>query len=100
MSFRIGAGHMGPQFSRERLRRASGTALGVSGRAAGLVQKKIQEFWLGQVAPLITVHGLPNKAAAVAGVEADPALALPGAVPGMVSEIARSAHAPAAGVFV
>ncbi|MGC4073005.1 MAG: dihydrodipicolinate synthase family protein [Nibricoccus sp.] len=40
--------------------------------AAGLAwEKKIQTFWLGHVAPLITVHGLPNmaadKAAAVAG---------------------------------
>lgn len=40
--------------------------------AAGLAwEKKIQAFWLGHVAPLITVHGLPNmaadKAAAVAG---------------------------------
>jgi hypothetical protein len=34
-------------------------------------EKSIQHFWLGQVAPLITVHGLSNmaadKAAAVAG---------------------------------
>jgi hypothetical protein len=32
-------------------------------------EKKIQSFWLGQVTPLITVHGLPNMAAekAVAG---------------------------------
>lgn len=40
--------------------------------AAGIAwEKKIQTFWLAHVAPLITVHGLPNmaadKAAAVAG---------------------------------
>lgn len=40
--------------------------------AAGLaLERKIQAFWSGHVAPLITVHGLPNmaadKAAAVAG---------------------------------
>jgi dihydrodipicolinate synthase/N-acetylneuraminate lyase len=40
--------------------------------AAGLEwEEKIQRFWLGHVAPLITLHGLPNmaadKAAAVAG---------------------------------
>jgi 4-hydroxy-tetrahydrodipicolinate synthase len=40
--------------------------------AAGLAwEKEIQTFWLGNVAPLITVHGLPNmaadKAAAAAG---------------------------------
>ena len=40
--------------------------------AAGLAaEKRIQAFWLGHVAPLITEHGLPNmaadKAAAVAG---------------------------------
>lgn len=40
--------------------------------AAGLAaEQRIQTFWLGHVAPLITAHGLPNmaadKAAAVAG---------------------------------
>lgn len=71
--------------------------------AAGLEQeKKIQKFWLGQVAPLITVHGLPNmaadKAAAVAGgwlPGLSPRLRWPyrGASPEMVAQIAREARA-------
>lgn len=70
--------------------------------AAGLEQeKKIQKFWLGQVAPLITMHGLPNmaadKAAAVAGgwlPGLSPRLRWPyrGASPEMVAQIAREAR--------
>jgi dihydrodipicolinate synthase/N-acetylneuraminate lyase len=71
--------------------------------AAGLAQeKRIQEFWLGQVAPLITVHGLPNmaadKAAAVAGgwlpgLRADLRWPYRCASPEMVAQIAGEARA-------
>lgn len=65
-------------------------------------EKKIQEFWLGRVAPLITVHGLPNMAADKAAAAAGgwlpglrPNLRWPyrSASPEMVAEIAGSARA-------
>jgi len=70
--------------------------------AAGFeLEKKIQAFWLGHVAPLITVHGLPNmaadKAAAVAGgwlPGLSPRLRWPyrSATPGQVSALAATAR--------
>jgi 4-hydroxy-tetrahydrodipicolinate synthase len=70
--------------------------------AAGREQeKKIQAFWLGQVAPLITVHDLPNMAADKAAAAAGgwlpglrPNLRWPYrcAAPEMVAEIARAAR--------
>jgi 4-hydroxy-tetrahydrodipicolinate synthase len=64
-------------------------------------EKKIQDFWLEQVASLITVHGLPNmaadKAAAVAGgwlPGLSPRLRWPyhAASPEMIAQIARVAR--------